>query len=292
MKNISKTMEYVNDDIELQNLYNELSVLEKNLDAEEFSVVCVGIYNAGKSTLMNALIDDVENITFQVGEIPTTAQEQSYRKEGFLFLDTPGLDANDEDEQKIKKSVQNADAIIFCHNIATGELDHPEVEFLHFISRHDYLKEKILFVLTKISEKKSDEINATHIKIANQLKNIFGIIDPTIIPICSHNYQKGLKEKKKLLLQNSNITQLKNEIILLKERNIDDLKRSRSSKIDVKINELIILLEEKKKALVCEMEAIQMDHNKRQDEIDFDSRQIIDIVAQKHKQYLEILNGD
>lgn len=292
MKNISKTMEYVNDDIELQNLYNELSALEKNLDVEEFSIVCVGIYNAGKSTLMNALIDDVENITFKVGEIPTTAQEQSFRKEGFLFLDTPGLDANDEDEQKTKKSVQKADAIIFCHNIASGELDHPEVEFLHFISQDDSLKKKTLFVLTKKSRNNSDEINETYIKIANQLKNIFEILDPIIIPVCSQNYQKGLKEKKDLLLQNSNITELRNEIILLKGRSIDNLKRRRSSRIDVKINELIILLEEKKKALVCEMEAIQMDHNKRQDEIDFDSRQIIDIVAQKHKQYLEILNGD
>ncbi len=76
-------------------------------------IMVYGVYNAGKSTLINVLLGHEEA---RVGDIPMTDQVDSYRWGKYSILDTPGVDAPIEHEQVTKAQMLKADVIIFVVN--------------------------------------------------------------------------------------------------------------------------------------------------------------------------------
>lgn len=77
------------------------------------SIMVYGVYNAGKSTLINALIGD--NVA-KTGDIPLTDSVDAYSWGNTRILDTPGVDAPLAHEQVTREQMLAADAIIFVVN--------------------------------------------------------------------------------------------------------------------------------------------------------------------------------
>lgn len=73
-------------------------------------IIVFGTYNAGKSTLINALIGQE---VARVADHPETDQVTSYPWRGFLLDDTPGIDAPIEHEQVTRAHLETADAVLF-----------------------------------------------------------------------------------------------------------------------------------------------------------------------------------
>lgn len=73
-------------------------------------IMVYGVYNAGKSTLINTLLGREEAAT---GDIPLTDKVSAYRWSSYSILDTPGVDAPIEHEQVTSAQMLKADAIIF-----------------------------------------------------------------------------------------------------------------------------------------------------------------------------------
>lgn len=73
-------------------------------------IMVYGVYNAGKSTLINALL---QSEAAPMGDIPLTDRVTSYRWGSYSILDTPGVDAPIDHENVTRTQMLKADAIIF-----------------------------------------------------------------------------------------------------------------------------------------------------------------------------------
>lgn len=74
------------------------------------AIMFYGLYNAGKSTLINALCR--KNVA-KVGDVPTTASIQTVPWEGYTLIDTPGINAQDKHTQIAMKEIEQSDLILF-----------------------------------------------------------------------------------------------------------------------------------------------------------------------------------
>lgn len=72
-------------------------------------VMFYGLYNAGKSTLGNALC----NANLKMGDIPTTTSIQEIHWEGYTIIDTPGINAKDEHTQVAEGEIRKSDVVLF-----------------------------------------------------------------------------------------------------------------------------------------------------------------------------------
>ena len=81
-------------------------------------IMVYGVYNAGKSTLINALIGaELANVSNR----PETDRVTSYPWGNFKLLDTPGIDAPKEHEEVTEAQLDAADVVIFVlssHGVA------------------------------------------------------------------------------------------------------------------------------------------------------------------------------
>lgn len=80
---------------------------KKNADAV---VMVYGVYNAGKSTLINALLGREAAPT---DDVPLTAHVTAYEWGSYSILDTPGVDAPIDHENVTRAQMLKADAILF-----------------------------------------------------------------------------------------------------------------------------------------------------------------------------------
>lgn len=73
-------------------------------------VMVFGIYNAGKSTLLNALMGEERAA---VADRPETSVVTAYEWNGFRLLDTPGIDAPAEHERVSREQLSGSDVVLF-----------------------------------------------------------------------------------------------------------------------------------------------------------------------------------
>lgn len=78
------------------------------------TIMVYGVYNAGKSSLINALLGEEDRAP--IADKPETARVQGYRWRNYEILDTPGIDAPIEHQQITEAQLYSADAVIFVVN--------------------------------------------------------------------------------------------------------------------------------------------------------------------------------
>lgn len=214
--------------------YESLKQRWQTSNSDNIKVTCIGSYNNGKSSLLNALIDDLENSTFKVSDNRETRLNKEVQKGNLIYVDTPGLNARIEDNEKVYQALQNSDLNLFVHNITTGELTKAEVDFLLYLkekypNNKDFL-ENIIFVLSQIDEMQDEEnIKRTEEKIQEQIKNIFGS-KAKILSLSSLRYIKGKNEGKNLLIKKSKLEDLKAELSKV-TNNLKAVKKARQKKL-------------------------------------------------------------
>lgn len=76
-------------------------------------IMVYGVYNAGKSTLINALLGKE---VAEIDDVPKTDSVNAYRWRQYDILDTPGVDAPIEHQQITDEEMLKADAVIFVVN--------------------------------------------------------------------------------------------------------------------------------------------------------------------------------
>ena len=89
-------------------------------DAERINVINAGRMNHGKSSLLNSIMD---SDVFKVNDVRETVvnRRELYRDSIFL-TDTPGLEADAEDDSEAFNVYSNANFILFVHTLRIGEL--------------------------------------------------------------------------------------------------------------------------------------------------------------------------
>ncbi len=86
------------------------SQLTERLENQKPRIMVYGVYNAGKSTLLNALIGREEA---KMSDRPETSTITSYQWNGYTLLDTPGIDAPEADERIARTEIDRSDVILF-----------------------------------------------------------------------------------------------------------------------------------------------------------------------------------
>lgn len=87
-----------------------VSGLQQRVEDNRIRIMLFGAYNAGKSTLLNALVGEE---AARVGDIPTTDQVDKYDWEGHVLLDTPGVNAPIEHQQVSEAELERTDLVLF-----------------------------------------------------------------------------------------------------------------------------------------------------------------------------------
>ena len=192
------------------------------------NVVVIGIMNHGKSTILNALLDNTDDSLFKVADRRETRETQREERDGICWTDTPGFDADEADDNKALAGITQLEVGLFVHKASTGELHANEVEVLHKLANkreEAFLKNTCIVLNDDISDDEKLEILLN--RIDTQLKGILGR-RLEIFPCNPKSYQKGLRENKKILAGKSGIIELRDWI----ENQCDSLNAEQNHRVD------------------------------------------------------------
>ena len=235
-----------------------IDTLSKAIESSDISIAVIGLYNHGKSTLLNALIDDVELKTFKTADKRETTQNKKVQQDNIIYIDTPGLNANEHDDKRALDVVKETDIVIFTHNATVGEFREKEVEFLHMINKYwenpiEFL-DRTVFVLTRADEA-VDENDVVRVKqkMLEQIKEIFKpkkltnkIIsffhDITILETSAIDYIEGKKSNEDELIIESNIKKLKDNINSMANKKQNEIKQTKLKRLDDKYEDILKML--------------------------------------------------
>ena len=102
---------FANEDNSIPESFQNIEkVFEDKKIKPDASIMIYGVYNAGKSTLINVLLGREEAA---VDDIPKTDQVTAYQWGLYSILDTPGVDAPITHEKVTQEQMLKADAVIF-----------------------------------------------------------------------------------------------------------------------------------------------------------------------------------
>lgn len=195
--------------------------IEAKLSDFKPTLMIYGTYNAGKSTLLNALFGKDEMA--KTGDAPETKEVHKYEYNGYTIFDTPGMNARSEDDIVTKEHLEKSEVIIFVIS-NNGSLEEDYV--YNKISEVVKAKKPIIIVLNNKNgtDPYSTEAKESMIKVGENLRKIGDRngIDKieSRVNLCMVNAKTALKgklEKKNLILKKSNILQLESMIEKLLE---------------------------------------------------------------------------
>ena len=192
----------------IENFQKKLNlILHKNADNRP-TIVAYGLMNAGKSFLLNMLTQHIEEEFFKTNDIRETAEIKKFESEKYIYLDTPGLDANEADDVQAQFGVDQADVVLFLHQ-PQGELEANEVKFLKDLRQSfgGYAESNIILVISKVDKEESEKINLIEEKIKTQCVQEIGF-SPKVFKVSNSLYRAGVEEHIDGLIIHSRIKSL------------------------------------------------------------------------------------
>jgi len=259
---------------EITSLKNMQNAIHEN----QVTVTCIGLYNHGKSTLLNVLIKDFEYKTFKTADARETTLNKSVIYNGIKYTDTPGLNAQKDDDKKVMEAIQNSDINLFVHTITTGEFNKKEIEFLDKIKQYwenpeEFIK-RTIFVLSRIDNiENHKDIEKTSKKMKEQIKAIFNA-NCLIIPVSAIDYADGMIENEDELISESNIKKLEEEIAFLSKKSKEAITKTKRERFEKKYWELYQKLNIKLKDNQQKIKSLKAKQKKRDDEFKSDINKI------------------
>lgn len=196
------------------------------------SIVCAGIYNAGKSTLLNALCGEER---FPTGNVPTTKAIARAEFDGAVYIDTPGLNAQEEDDQEAEAAYASADFILFVSSIQNGNIGAMEAKWLAKLREQyteDGLRQRLICVLSNYGQVEEEERDRLRQGFQTDLEKACGLCLKEIFCVDSCIYLDGKSQNEPLLMEYSGIPNLKASLAQLIANAEDTLCRAREAELD------------------------------------------------------------
>lgn len=192
---------------DLKNRSEQLALSAYSTPSKPIIAVC-GLMNAGKSYLLNMLTQHIEQEYFKTADQRETTANKKLETQHYIYLDTPGLDANTQDDALAHQGIDEADIVLFVHQ-PQGELDASELAFLHQLKGRlgKSAKHSIAIVISKIDKESSAKIDAIDKEIQKQCQEKLGTVFSTF-QISNTRYKTGISQQKNVLVQASHIDTL------------------------------------------------------------------------------------
>lgn len=247
----------------------------------------VGLLNAGKSTLFNALCGDPSY--FATSDARCTTAEQTIELDGYVLVDTPGLDANKLDDDTAAQITNNADMLLFIHNIKAGELDRQEADFLERLEGifpdREMLSHTVLPVFTHCEGHSPQQLDELLEEVLNQWTMLTGTRPSQTFQVRSETYLRGLEKGDARFCDASGVPQL--AAFIREQRDALNQRRNRlwwariEADVEHLVEELRGVLSEKENELKSLVEL----HDKRTSAIQLDFVQFEANIRQTHANY-------
>ena len=240
------------------------------LTKNEVKVVALGLMNHGKSSLLNQLVGKTDNSIFAVAEQRTTCSAQSFKYKNCLYIDTPGLQA--ENNEVVLETIATADIYLFVHNLTQGELNQQEMDYLKFIASQQDLSSFLSSTIFVMSNAVSDAISKSEINtiincIKQQLEQIFGTNNTyQILAVDSIAYAQGTELNSNELIKLSCIPLLKSKISNLRKNLKSHIERAKIAPIYNEVNEISKQIEQLKEIFKKRLEETEAEHQQLQEE--------------------------
>jgi len=188
-----------------QDMQKQIDALASEGQLAKPIVVAYGLMNAGKSFLMNMLTDHVDDELFKTNDVRETVVNARHEGETCVFLDTPGLDANDEDDAHAQRGAREGDIVLFVHQ-PQGELEAVELSFLEALrdTLAEHASSNIVVVLSKIDKEAPEKIALIEGRIAQQCEQALGFA-PRIFRVSGKRYQDGMRKDQAVMVAASGI---------------------------------------------------------------------------------------
>ncbi|MBQ6976208.1 MAG: 50S ribosome-binding GTPase [Selenomonadaceae bacterium] len=186
---------------------------EKKIRSTEPEIMVYGIYNAGKSSILNELMGADKAA---VNDVPTTDSVTYYEWQGYKIADTPGIFAPIAHEQVTQNHLQKADIVLFVMS-TTGSNEKAE-NYQRMKEIADAGKKIIIVLNDKNGDMGRNDENIQVIKrqvAVNMQKVGIDNVDEKycIVTVNAARAKKGRTENKKNLLAKSGLDELKNIIL-------------------------------------------------------------------------------
>ena len=201
---------------DIEKLYKE------KIENTKPQIMFFGLYNAGKSSLLNELLrDDVA----KVADVPTTDRVDYYNWRGYTIADTPGVGAPIEHEEVTNEAIRKADVVLFVMtNAGSFEKKENYVRMKDIVDagkkiiivindKSNFLPQECYEEMMQVQQKIYDNMMALGI---NNVKERF-----TILFVNAKLAHKGRTANKPLLWEKSQIAELES-YILSEMKNSDD----------------------------------------------------------------------
>ena len=214
-------------EVDLDTILNQYKKnLSKIIDDKRYVKIAVaGRMNHGKSSLLNSLIGD--NI-FKVQDIRETTANSRYELfEDVLLVDTPGLDANINDDAIANVAYESSNIILFVHNYNVGDFHKGELEALKRIAdfhNSEAFSDRFILVLTgKDAVTDQNDRELIKLKLLKDIKQFCGLQNFPTFEVSNTTFMKGKSENKEKLIVYSGIPTLL-EYITSKIENLKPLR--------------------------------------------------------------------
>ncbi|MEH6388486.1 MAG: GTPase [Pseudomonas profundi] len=188
---------------EARELVNQLQVTSA-VTAKQLNVAVYGVYNAGKSSLLNSLTGHVECEFFATSDVPQTKVNSSLVQDGIRYVDTPGLDVNEQDTRMATEGSYQADLLLLVHKLGAGSVQSRDLRAMARLVQAHGKPDCILTVLTE-GELARDNQPLLE-EITAQIRSFLPGCSPYIVS--NSMFRKGVLEEKQLLVELSGIPQL------------------------------------------------------------------------------------
>jgi len=184
-----------NDDSVTERFHPIEEIFEEKKRALDAVIMVYGVYNAGKSTLINALLGDE---AAAADDIPLTDSISAYRWGQYNILDTPGVDAPIKHENVTREQMLKADAIIFVVDpVGTAE----EAKTLSVLMDLQQAGKQVFLVFNEkkpINEEDFIKLKDQTRERLQQMASVRGLHDVLkSIPIVRVNAKRALQGKLK-----------------------------------------------------------------------------------------------
>ena len=197
---------------------------EKKIRTVEPEIMVYGIYNAGKSSILNELMGADKA---KVEDVPTTDSVDYYDWQGYKIADTPGIFAPIEHEEVTEAHLKKADIVLFVMS-TTGSNEKAE-NYQRMKAIADAGKKIIIVLNDKNGDlgRRDDTIQLIKQQVAVNMKKV-GIenVDEKycIVTVNAARAHKGRTENKPALIDKSGLAELKDVVL-------SELKRTTSFEI-------------------------------------------------------------
>ena len=228
----------------------------------EPEIMVYGIYNAGKSSILNELIGEDRA---KVEDVPTTDAVTYYDWQGYKIADTPGIFAPIEHEEVTQAHLKKADIVLFVMS-TTGSNEKAE-NYRRMKEIADAGK-KIIIVLNDKNSESEENIQEIKRKVSANMNQV-GIADVAekycIVTVNAEMAHQGRMESEPLFIEESGLGELKAVILSeLKRTTSFDVLRTGIKQLENILDEFIDKLEERENSeLLRQMNRVLQNFNKQ-----------------------------